>query len=46
MTQITDCLKKSGFAWSNAAAKTFVEIMESMFSASVMRLPDFLRFLK
>ena len=41
MAPITDCLKKCEFAWSNAAAKAFVEIKVRMVSASVMRLPDF-----
>ena len=38
---ITDCLKKSEFAWSNVAAKVFVEIKARMVSAPVMSLPDF-----
>ena len=41
MDTITDCLKKGEFAWSNAAAKAFVEIKERMISVPVMRLPDF-----
>ena len=36
-----DYLKKGEFAWSNAAAKVFVEIKARMISAPVMRLPDF-----
>ena len=41
IASITDCLKKGEFAWSNAAAKAFVEIKTRMISAPVMRLPDF-----
>ena len=41
MIPITDCLKKGEFAWSNAAAKAFVEIKTRMVSASVIYLPDF-----
>ena len=41
MALITDCLKKCEFAWSNVAAKEFVEIKARMISATVMRLPDF-----
>ena len=43
MTPITDCLKKDEFAWSDAAAKAFVEIKARMISAPVMRLPDFFK---
>jgi len=46
MAPITDCLKKDEFAWSNAAAKAFVEIKTRMISASVMHLPDFSKILK
>jgi len=38
MTPIMDCLKKGEFAWSNIAAKAFVEIKIRMVSASVMHL--------
>ena len=41
MASITDCLKKNEFAWSNAAAKAFVEIKARMISAPVMHLSDF-----
>jgi len=41
MAPIMDCLKKSKFAWSNAATKVFVEIKARMISAPVMRLSDF-----
>ena len=41
MAPIADCLKEDEFAWSNAAAKAFVEIKERMISAPVMCLPDF-----
>ena len=41
MAPITDCLKKGEFAWSNTAAKAFVEIKVRMISASVRRLLDF-----
>jgi len=40
MAPITDYLKKGEFAWSNAAAKVFVEI-NTIVSAPVMRLLDF-----
>ena len=43
MTPIMECLKKGEFAWSNAAAKAFVEIKARMSSAPVMRLPNFLK---
>jgi len=43
ITPIMDCLKKGEFAWSNAAAKVFVEIKARMVSAPVMRLPDFFK---
>jgi len=41
MAPITDSVKKSEFAWSNAAAKAFVEIKARMISAPVMLLSDF-----
>jgi len=44
MASITDYLKKGKFAWSNAAAKVFVEIKGRMVSSPVLHLPDFLRF--
>ena len=46
MTSITNCLKKSEFAWSNAAAKAFVEIKGRMNSAPVICLPDFSKIFK
>ena len=41
MAPITECLKKGEFAWSNAAAKAFIEIKARMINALVMRLLDF-----
>jgi len=41
MTPIMDCPKKGEFAWSNTAAKAFVEIKARIVSAPVMRLPGF-----
>jgi len=38
-----DYLKKGEFAWSNAAAKAFVEIKARIVGAPVMRLPDFFK---
>ena len=40
MAPITDYLKKVEFAWSNIAAKVFVEIKARKVSAPVMCLPD------
>jgi len=41
MVLITNCLKKSVFAWSNVAAKAFIEIKARMVNTLVMHLPDF-----
>ena len=41
MAPITYCQKKGELAWSNAAAKAFVEIKARMISAPVMHLSDF-----